>query len=195
MDIGSPLIALWLDNAGRAEVVRQNDWCVTALPLETAFSGEISLVPRPMSNMTPDQIRLVRSSWSMIAERANVFTARFYDHLFMIDDSAARLFTGVEMTVQQWKLAQTLGVVVQVLDNLDSFLPAVAALGERHSRYDVRPGHFETVGQALLEAFADTLGDRFTPQIRAAWTAAYDLIASVMQQALMKSTRPPLRLA
>jgi hemoglobin-like flavoprotein len=145
--------------------------------------------------MTPDQILLVRSSWSMIAERADVFTARFYEHLFTIDDSAARLFTGVEMTVQQWKLAQTLGVVVQALDDLDTLLPAVAALGQRHTRYGVQPGHFETVGAALLQAFSDTLGDGFTPKIRAAWTEAYVLVASVMQRALIQAGASPVHLA
>jgi nitric oxide dioxygenase len=84
---------------------------------------------------------------------------------------------------------------VQVLDNPDAVLPAVSALGARHLRYGVLPGHFETVGQALLAAFSDTLGDRFTSQIRAAWTAAYELIASVMQRAMLDSAKSPLRLA
>jgi len=145
--------------------------------------------------MTPDQIRLVRSSWSKIAERADMFTARFYDHLFTIDESAALLFTGVEMTAQQWKLAHTLGVVVQALDDLETLLPAVALLGKRHSQYGVQPGHFETVGAALLMAFADTLGSGFTPPIRTAWTEAYGLVSSVMQQARIDSRTPPLRLA
>jgi hemoglobin-like flavoprotein len=145
--------------------------------------------------MTRDQIRLVQSSWAMIAERAGVFSARFYDRLFAIDDSAARLFSGVEMAAQQWKLAQTLGVVVQVLDNPDAVLPAVSALGERHVRYGVVPRHFDTVGEALLEAFTDTLGDRFTPAMRAAWTAAYELIATVMKRSLPQDPKPPLRLA
>ena len=145
--------------------------------------------------MTPDQIRLVRSSWSKIAERADVFAARFYDHLFTIDDSAARLFTGVEMAAQQWKLAQTLGVVVQALDDLDTLLPAVAALGKRHVQYGVQPRHFDTVGAALLLAFGDTLGTGFTPSIRTAWTETYALVASVMQQALIQGSTPPLRLA
>jgi len=79
--------------------------------------------------MSPEEIRLVRSSWSMIAERADAFTARFYHHLFLIDAGAAQLFNGVDMTIQRWKLAQTLGVVVQALDDLDALLPAVAALG------------------------------------------------------------------
>src|SRR5262249_21454600 len=140
-----------------------------------AFLGgdSVSRFPSFPVCMTSDQILLVRSSWSKIAERADVFTARFYDRLFSIDDSAARLFTGVEMTVQQWKLAQTLGVVVQALDDLDTLLPAVAALGTRHTRYGVQPHHFESVGRALLQAFGDTLGDGFTADARAAWTEAY----------------------
>ena len=167
------------------------------LPCETALirGDSVPFVPPIQLQMTPDQIRLVRSSWSKIAERADVFTARFYDHLFKIDGSAARLFTGVEMTAQQWKLAQTLGVVVQALDDLDTLLPAVASLGKRHVQYGVQPRHFDTVGVALLLAFADTLGNGFTPPIRTAWTEAYALVASVMQRALIESAPPPLRLA
>jgi nitric oxide dioxygenase len=145
--------------------------------------------------MTTDQIHLVRSSWSLIAERAGVFTARFYSRLFEIDADVAQLFTGVDMRAQNWKLAQTLGVVVQALDNLDVLLPAVAALGKRHTQYGVVPAHFEPVGAALLHAFSDTLGKRFTPEARAAWTQAYALVADEMQRALAGDRKPPLRLA
>lgn len=169
---------------------------MTELPPILRFSGATrSLFTRYSVCMTPDQILLVRSSWSKIAERADVFTARFYERLFSIDDSAARLFSGVEMTAQQWKLAQTLGVVVQALDDLDTLLPAVAALGTRHTRYGVQPHHFESVGRALLQAFGDTLGDGFTADARTAWTEAYALIASVMQRALIRAGESPIHLA
>jgi len=144
--------------------------------------------------MTPEEIRLVRSSWSMIAERSDAFTARFYDHLFLIDVGAAQLFNGVDMTIQRWKLAQTLGVVVQALDDLDTLLPAVAALGRRHTRYGVLHHHFDSVGAALLQAFVDTLGQQFTPTVRAAWVRAYSLVATEMQKGLA-SAPPPLRMA
>ena len=143
--------------------------------------------------MTPEEIRLVRSSWSMIAERADAFSARFYDHLFDIDAGAAQLFNGVDMTIQRWKLAQTLGVVVQALDDLDTLLPAVAALGRRHTRYGVLHHHFDSVGAALLQAFVDTLGQQFTPTVRAAWVRAYSLIAAEMQKGL-GSAPPPVRM-
>ena len=143
--------------------------------------------------MTPEEIRLVRSSWSMIAERSDAFSARFYDHLFVIDAGAARLFNGVDMTIQRWKLAQTLGVVVQALDDLDTLLPAVAALGRRHTRYGVLHHHFDSVGAALLQAFVDTLGQQFTPTVRAAWVRAYSLVATEMQKGL-GSAPPPVRM-
>jgi nitric oxide dioxygenase len=98
------------------------------------------------------------------------------------------------MTIQRWKLAQTLGVVVQALDDLDTLLPAVAALGRRHTRYGVLHHHFDSVGAALLQAFVDTLGQQFTPTVRAAWVRAYSLVATEMQKGLA-SAPPPLRMA
>ena len=115
-------------------------------------------------------------------------------HLFVIDAGAAQLFNGVDMTIQRWKLAQTLGVVVQALDDLDALLPAVAALGRRHTRYGVLHHHFDSVGAALLQAFVDTLGQRFTPAVRAAWVRAYSLVAAEMQKGLGNAP-PPLRAA
>jgi len=100
--------------------------------------------------MTPDQVLLVRSSWAAIAERGDELSVSFYDHLFAIDPSAARLFAHVDMSAQRAKLTHTLGVVVHALDDIDSLLPAVAALGKRHTHYGVEHRHFESV-EALVE--------------------------------------------
>jgi len=140
----------------------------------------------PYHLMTPDQVVLVQSSWPAIAERGDELSARFYDHLFAIDDSAARLFAHVDMNAQRAKLVHTLRVVVQALGNVDSLLPAVAALGKRHTHYGVEARHFDSVGEALLWAFDDTLGDAFTPALRAAWAEAYAFLASVMKRALIR---------
>jgi hemoglobin-like flavoprotein len=136
--------------------------------------------------MTSDQILLVRSSWPLIAERGDELSAQFYDGLFAIDASAARLFAGVDMTAQRAKLMQSLAVIVHALDDIDQLLPVVAALGKRHTRYGVEDHHFDSVGEALLLAFGVTLGTAFTPELRSAWTVAYALVASVMRRALTR---------
>jgi len=132
--------------------------------------------------MTRDQILLVRASWPAIAQHADELTTHFYSHLFEIDDSAARLFSGVDMAGQKKKLAQALAVVVHALDDIDSLLPAVAALGKRHTQYGVQERHFDSVGDALLWALDDVLGDAFTSDARDAWAQAYTIVSSVMRR-------------
>ena len=136
--------------------------------------------------MTPDQILLVRASWPTVAERADALTTHFYTHLFEIDDTAARLFSGVDMAAQKKKLAQSLTVVVHALDDIDSLLPPIAALGKRHTQYGVEDRHFDSVGDALLWALDDVLGDGFTPAVRDAWAQAYTMVASVMRRAFAR---------
>jgi hemoglobin-like flavoprotein len=140
--------------------------------------------------VTPEQISLVRASWPTAASNADSLTSTFYVSLFEIDDSAAGLFAGVNLEAQRKKLAESLAVVVHALDDPDSLLPALAALGKRHTRYGVEHRHFDSVGEALLMALADTLGDEFTAEVRTAWTDAYALVASVMRRALTASQVP-----
>jgi hemoglobin-like flavoprotein len=134
--------------------------------------------------MNPDQVLLLRDSWSAVAASADALTIRFYEHLFEIDEGAARLFAGVDMTAQRAKLVHALTLVVKAVDDTDRLLPAVAALGKRHAGYGVEDRHFDSVGDALLWALSDVLGDAFTADIRDAWVRAYTLIASVMRRAL-----------
>jgi hemoglobin-like flavoprotein len=136
--------------------------------------------------MNSQQVLLVRSSWPAVAANADMLTSRFYERLFEIDASAARLFAGVDMTTQRAKLAQALAVVVKSLDDPDRLLPAIAALGKRHAHYGVQSQHFDSVGEALLFALGHSLGDEFTSDVRGAWSDAYMLVASVMRRALIR---------
>lgn len=136
--------------------------------------------------MTPEQILLVRASWPVVAAKADVLTTRFYAHLFEIDSSAARLFGHVDMAAQRLKLHQALTVVVYALDDPDRLLPAIGDLGKRHVKYGVEHHHFDSVGEALLRAIGDSLGDAFDRDVRQAWAEAYALVASVMRRALVR---------
>jgi hemoglobin-like flavoprotein len=132
--------------------------------------------------MTPRQIELVRSSFAIVAPIADVAATIFYRRLFDLDPALRDLFPA-DLTAQRRNLMQTLTVVVRELDRLDQIVPAVEALGRRHTGYGVRSEHFETVGAALLETLEEGLGDVFTSETRDAWAAAYGLLAGVMQEA------------
>jgi hemoglobin-like flavoprotein len=64
---------------------------------------------------------------------------------------------------------------------LPALVPVVKALGARHFGYGATPAHFEPVGQALLWTLRTGLADAFTPEVEAAWTKVYGVLAATMQ--------------
>ncbi|MFL5542728.1 MAG: globin family protein, partial [Longimicrobiaceae bacterium] len=106
----------------------------------------------------------------------------FYGRLFELDPSLRPMFRG-DLEEQGKKLMQMITVVVRGLDRLDQLVPAVEALGRRHAGYGVRDSHFDTVAAALLWTLGQGLGDAFTAPVKAAWTEAYTLLATVMKRA------------
>ena len=133
--------------------------------------------------MTPTEVGLIRASWAAVEPIADTAASLFYGRLFELDPALERLFRRTDMAAQRKVLMQTLAVVVKSLDRLDQIVPAVQALGRRHAGYGVREAHYDTVGSALLWTLEQGLGEAFTPPIRAAWTAAYGTLASVMIEA------------
>ena len=62
-------------------------------------------------------------------------------------------------------------------------MPIVEQLGLRHAAYGVQTAHYAMVGSALLWTLEQGLGPAFTPAVRSAWSAVYDLLATTMQAA------------
>ena len=129
--------------------------------------------------MTPQQIELVQTSFKKVVPIAGTAADLFYDRLFDIAPPVRTLFPS-DLTEQKVKLMAMLGTAVTNLHQLDTILPAVKALGERHKGYGVSADHYAPVGAALLWAPEKGLGPDFTPETKEAWTAAYTALARVM---------------
>lgn len=132
--------------------------------------------------MTPKQIMLVKTSFTQLLPSPERAAAMFYTRLFELDPSLRAMFRG-DMTEQGKKLMNILKIVVNSLDRLEAILPAVQELGRRHVAYGVQDAHYDTVGSALLWTLRQGLGDQFTPEVEAAWTTAYTLLAKTMKAA------------
>jgi hemoglobin-like flavoprotein len=129
--------------------------------------------------MTPQQITLVQSSFQKVVPIAGTAADLFYDRLFEIAPQVRPMFPE-DMTEQKVKLMEMLGTAVTNLHQLETILPAVKALGERHKGYGVTVEHYAPVGAALLWTLERGLGPDFTPETKEAWTAAYTALAGVM---------------
>ncbi len=138
--------------------------------------------------MTPEQITMVQSSFERLGPDLPVMAARFYQELFGRDPALRPLFT-TDPAEQQARFAEKLTEIVRAMPRLDDLLGHTRALGARHAGYGVRAGDYQTVGAALLDAFAAVLGDSFDPPTRQAWTLAYNLVAETMLEGAA-SARP-----
>jgi nitric oxide dioxygenase len=135
--------------------------------------------------MSPQQIDLVQRSFAEVKPIAAAAAGLFYNRLFILDPSLRHLFKG-EMTKQGQMLMSMIGAAVAGLRNLETLAPVVRQLGARHVGYGVRTEHYAIVGSALLWTLGEGLGEKFTPEVREAWAAAYDLLSEVMQLGAME---------
>jgi hemoglobin-like flavoprotein len=129
--------------------------------------------------MNPSQIKLVQESFAKVAPIADQAAVMFYNRLFEVAPQVKAMFPA-DLTEQRKKLMATLSVVVNGLSNLNSMLPAASALARRHVSYGAKPEHYPVVGGALLWTLEKGLGDGWTPEVAAAWTAAYGTLSGFM---------------
>ena len=132
--------------------------------------------------MTPEQIRLVKSSFQKVLPISETAADLFYGRLFELDPSLRPLFKG-DIKEQGRKLMDMLDILVQGLDKLQTITGAVQKLGKSHVGYGVQSKHYETVGAALLWTLEQGLGKDFTAETKQAWGETYKLVASAMQDA------------
>jgi len=130
--------------------------------------------------MTPEAIRLVRESWAQVEDTRVDLAHAFYRHLFRIAPDTHRLFGHIPPAVQAEKFADMLHEIVSVLDQPYRMLPQVNLLGRRHSQYGVTAEDYAPVGDALLLALEERLGNECTPRVHAAWREAYQMLAQTM---------------
>lgn len=132
--------------------------------------------------MTPEQIRIVQSTWLKVLPIQEAAAQLFYNRLFEVDPALRNLFRG-DMYQQGQKLMQLIDAAVNGLSRIEQLMPLVQALGRRHATYGVKDDDYGTVGAALLWTLDKGLGCEFTPQARDAWTSVYGALATTMREA------------
>ncbi len=130
--------------------------------------------------MTPETIALLRQTWADIVPLRKQVCARFYAHLFESHPDLRPLFKG-DIDRQGALLVTMINTVFSALENPRPVSSLIKALGARHAGYGVTDAAYDDFAEALLWTLERTLGERFTPQARAAWSEVYDWLARTMR--------------
>lgn len=130
--------------------------------------------------MTPDQVKLIRESFAKVAPVSDRLAALFYQRLFEIAPEVRPLFKS-DIEQQGRKFMATLTVAVSSLDRFETLKPALRALARQHAHLGVHNDYYRPLGEALIWALQEGLGESFGEAAREAWEAAYALLANTMK--------------
>lgn len=130
--------------------------------------------------LTANEIMLVRASFARVVPIKNAAADLFYDRLFEVAPQLRRIFPA-DLRAQKLKLMGMLATAVGGLNDLEALVPKIKALGARHVGYGARAADYDVVGEVLLWTLERGLAEAFTPEVRAAWTKVYGVLAATMQ--------------
>ncbi|MFE5319655.1 NO-inducible flavohemoprotein [Paenibacillus sp. NPDC056579] len=129
-------------------------------------------------------IQIIKSTVPVLEVHGTAITKRFYELLFTRYPELLNLFNHANQKQgrQQTALANAVYAAALHIDNLATILPVVKQIGQKHRSLGVKPEHYPIVGQTLLEAIKEVLGDAATEEILNAWGEAYGVIAGAFIQ-------------
>lgn len=145
----------------------------------TVLDPAIQSVKETNKLLKPETINIIKSTVPVLEIHGEAVTKRFYERLFKAHPELLNIFNHANQKKgrQQAALANAVYAAAANIDNLSAIIPVVKQIGHKHRSLGVKAEHYPIVGENLLAAMKDVLGDAATPEILGAWKEAYGVIA------------------
>jgi hemoglobin-like flavoprotein len=81
-------------------------------------------------------------------------------------------------------VVSSINAAVELLekDDMKTLVSVLKELGIRHAAFNLEKFHYDLVGEALLFALRETVGDSFDVRMKNAWAGVYGIITETMMQ-------------
>jgi nitric oxide dioxygenase len=135
-----------------------------------------------MTALTADQMARVKATAPVFAEHGATITKHFYQRMFNAHPELKNVFnqTHQQSGSQPETLARAVYAYAANIDNLGVLGGAVTHIAHKHASLNIRPEHYPIVGEHLLGAVVDVLGDAVDQPTLDAWKVAYEQLARIM---------------
>lgn len=129
-------------------------------------------------------IKIIKSTVPVLAEHGVAITTHFYQTMFKNNPELLHIFNHANQKKgrQPQALAASIYAAAEYIDNLEAILPVVKQIAHKHRSLNIKAEHYPIVGENLLIAIKEVLGDAATDEIIDAWGKAYGAIAGVFIQ-------------
>ena len=128
--------------------------------------------------MTPEQLESVRRRRRSSNRPATSVPAASTTSS-SVGSRRASLFAD-DVMAQRDTLVDELVLLVAAADDLHGFLARARVLGLRHQRHGIHAADYTFLGEALIAAIADVVGEGWSAEAEASWRRMYALIAEAM---------------
>ena len=125
---------------------------------------------------------IVKATAPVLAQHGYDIIKCFYTKLFDAHPELKNVFNMAhqEQGQQQQALARAVHAYAENIEDPSSLVAVLKNIANKHASLGVRPEHYPIVGEHLLAAIKDTLGDAATDDIISAWAQAYGNLADVL---------------
>ncbi|MFC0558254.1 NO-inducible flavohemoprotein [Halalkalibacter alkalisediminis] len=129
-------------------------------------------------------IGIVKSTAPVLEVKGKEITTHFYKTMFEAHPELLHIFNHANQQKgrQQTALANTVTAAAKYIDQLEVLLPVVKQIAHKHRSLAIKAEHYPIVGEFLLKAIKEVLGDAATEEILQAWAEAYGAIADIFIQ-------------
>ncbi|OLL27992.1 nitric oxide dioxygenase [Burkholderia sp. SRS-W-2-2016] len=125
---------------------------------------------------------IVKATAPVLAQHGYAIISRFYTRLFEAHPELKNVFNMAhqEQGQQQEALARAVYAYAENIEDPGSLAAVLRNIANKHASLDVKPEHYPVVGEHLLGAIKEVLGDAATDEIISAWAQAYGNLADVL---------------
>jgi len=121
---------------------------------------------------------IIKATAPIIKEHGETITQVMYRRLFENHPEAKELFKDAAPD-QYKKLATMVYAYAANIDNLESLQKGIEKVTHIHVEKQVLPQHYPWVGESLLGAIKEVLGDQATDEVLNAWGEAFAFLSKV----------------
>lgn len=132
--------------------------------------------------LTQAQEQIIDTTAPVVAEYLDAITQRFYPLMFERYPEVASLFNQAHQQDggQPRALASAILAYVQLRQTPETARATLETVVNKHVSLDIQPEQYPIVGECLMAAIAEVLGDAVTPEVADAWTALYNELAGLL---------------
>ncbi len=146
-----------------------------------AFFLALSEQFSPQKVISQQTIDIVKSTAPVLKKHGKTITTRMYEIMFhKYPEVKAQFDMSAQANGSQpAKLANAVCSYAIHIDNLEALNAMVDRIAHRHVQTHVLPEQYPIVGECLLQAIQEVLGNIATEEVMTAWTEAYQALAGV----------------